>query len=96
MSHRDVKFDEQELVRIATEASGSKSCVKVSEYTTTPIKRLLHLVMDDGSYVVAKIYTPRAGRPHYVTASEVATMEFVRINNPLSDDGVNSHRPVTF
>ena len=70
MPQRHVKFDKQELVRIATEATGS--------------------------YVVAKIYTPKAGRPHYVTASEVATMEFVRINHPLFGDGVNSHRPVTF
>ncbi|KAL9079198.1 MAG: hypothetical protein Q9157_001907 [Trypethelium eluteriae] len=33
--------------------------------------------MDDGSQVVAKIPNPNAGMPHFTTASEVATMDFV-------------------
>ncbi len=36
------------------------------------------LRMDDGQEVVAKIPNPNAGRPHFSTASEVATMDFVR------------------
>ncbi|OAL74724.1 hypothetical protein A7D00_0318 [Trichophyton violaceum] len=34
--------------------------------------------MDDGKEVIAKIPNPNAGHPHFVTSSEVATMEFVR------------------
>ncbi|KAI9680618.1 MAG: hypothetical protein M1817_004058 [Caeruleum heppii] len=34
--------------------------------------------MDDGYEVIARIPTPIAGPPHYMTASEVATMDFVR------------------
>ncbi|DAA73906.1 TPA_exp: Uncharacterized protein A8136_3892 [Trichophyton benhamiae CBS 112371] len=34
--------------------------------------------MDDGKEVIAKIPNPNAGRPHFVTSSEVATMDFVR------------------
>ena len=40
------------------------------------------LSMDDGVQVVAKIPNPNAGRPHMTTASEVATMEFVRLIQP--------------
>lgn len=35
--------------------------------------------MDDGTEVVAKLPNPNAGAPHFTTASEVATMEFVCI-----------------
>ena len=35
------------------------------------------LTMEDGAQVIAKIPNPNAGTPHFTTASEVATMEFV-------------------
>jgi len=35
--------------------------------------------MDDGKRVIAKVPNPNAGQPHYTTASEVATMDFVSI-----------------
>ncbi|KAF2995261.1 hypothetical protein E8E13_003826 [Curvularia kusanoi] len=34
--------------------------------------------MDDGRELIAKIPNPNAGRAHYTTASEVATMDYVR------------------
>lgn len=34
--------------------------------------------MDDGSEVIARFPTPIAGPPHYTTASEVATLKFLR------------------
>jgi hypothetical protein len=33
--------------------------------------------MIDGRTVIGKVPNPNAGPPHYVTASEVATMSFV-------------------
>ena len=33
--------------------------------------------MNDGQEVVAKVPNPNAGVPHFTTASEVATMDFV-------------------
>lgn len=36
------------------------------------------LTMDNGTQVVAKVPNPNAGKPHFTTASEVATMDFVR------------------
>jgi hypothetical protein len=37
--------------------------------------------MDDGQEVVAKVPNPNAGTPHFTTASEVATMEFVSLSS---------------
>ena len=34
--------------------------------------------MDDGKEVIAKLPNPNAGRAHFTTASEVATMDYVR------------------
>lgn len=36
------------------------------------------LRMDNGYEVIAKLPNPNAGPPHYTTASEVATVNFVR------------------
>jgi hypothetical protein len=36
------------------------------------------MTMGDGREVVAKVPNPNAGVPHFTTASEVATMDFVR------------------
>jgi hypothetical protein len=34
--------------------------------------------MNKGNEVIAKVLNPNAGRPYFATASEVATMDFVR------------------
>jgi hypothetical protein len=36
------------------------------------------ITMDDGKEVIAKLPNPNAGRAHFTTASEVATMDYVR------------------
>ena len=38
------------------------------------------MFMDDGREVVAKVPNPNAGIPHFTTASEVATMDFVSLS----------------
>ncbi|KAK0112105.1 hypothetical protein ONS96_001364 [Cadophora gregata f. sp. sojae] len=78
MAQRQVRFDVNELARIATEAVGAKSCVSVEKYPEGVYNKAMLLTMDDGSRVVAKVPNPNAGRPHFTTASEVATMDFVR------------------
>ena len=40
--------------------------------------KVFWLSMDDGSVAIARIPNPNAGPPVYTTASEVATMDFVR------------------
>ena len=77
MSRRYVHFDMQELARLAAEAVESESCVSIEKYPDGMYNKAFLLTMDDGAQVVAKVPNPNAGRPHFTTASEVATMEFV-------------------
>lgn len=77
MSQRHVRFNVNELARCAAEAVGAKICVSTSKYPEGMYKKSMLLTMDDGSRVVAKVPHPNAGVPHFTTASEVATMDFV-------------------
>lgn len=79
MSQRYVRFDVNALARLAAEAVGSKSCVSIEKYPEGMFNKALLLTMEDGTQVVAKVPNPNAGQPHFTTASEVATMDFVSI-----------------
>lgn len=76
---RYVKFDMNELVQIAVSSIASRSCVAVRKLPEGQYSKAFLLTMDDGKRVVAKVPNLNAGRPHYTTASEVATMDFVSI-----------------
>lgn len=78
MSQRRVRFDVDALARRAAEAVGSRSCVRIEKYPDGMYNKSMLLTMDDDSQVVAKVPNPNAGVPHLTTASEVATMDFVR------------------
>jgi len=41
---------------------------------------VFRLVMDNGSVVIARIPNPNSGPAYKTTASEVATMDFVRLS----------------
>ncbi|KAL8931644.1 MAG: hypothetical protein Q9216_007129 [Gyalolechia sp. 2 TL-2023] len=77
-SQRRVQFNVNELCRVATEAAGSESCAKVEKYPDGMYNKNFLFAMHDGTEVVGKVPNPNAGRPHFTTASEVATMDFVR------------------
>lgn len=77
MSQRHVRYNIHELGCVAAKAMGAQSCTHVEKFPDGLYNKALLLHMDDGSQVVAKIPNPNAGRPHFTTASEVATMEFV-------------------
>lgn len=81
LARRYVKFDVDQLARIAANASGDGSqprkCVNVEKLKDGMNSKIFLLTMDNGAEVVAKIPYPSAGRPYYTTASEVATMSFV-------------------
>lgn len=80
MSQRYVRFDINELARLAAEAVGSQSCVDISKHHDGMYNKVFFLTMENGTQAVAKVPNPNAGRPHFTTASEVATMDFVYIN----------------
>ncbi len=78
MSQRYVRYDVNQLARLAAAAVGSKTCVSIEKCPDGMHNKVLLLTMDDGTQAVAKVPNPNAGRPHFTTASEVATMDFVR------------------
>ncbi len=77
MACRRVQFDMNELVHIAASSTASRSCVAIRKLPEGQYSKAFLLIMDDGKRVIAKVPNPNAGRPHYTTASEVATMDFV-------------------
>jgi hypothetical protein len=77
-SHRYIKFNVKALTDIAARSIGSLACVEIRKLPEGNFNKVFLLTMNDGKNVIAKIPNPNAGRPHFTTASEVATMDFVR------------------
>ncbi|KAL1798887.1 hypothetical protein ACET3X_002924 [Alternaria dauci] len=75
---REVGFDMNELARVAADSVGAAQCVDVRKFPDGMFNKAFLMLMDDGREVVAKVPNPNAGRTHYTTASEVATMDFAR------------------
>lgn len=77
MAKRYVDFDVHELQRVAAQATKSESCVGVGKLPEGLNSKAFLMTMNDGAQVVAKVPNPCGGRPHFTTASEVATMDYV-------------------
>ncbi|TVY94253.1 Altered inheritance of mitochondria protein, mitochondrial [Lachnellula willkommii] len=79
------RFNVQELQRVAATSVGAKECVSMTKLAEGSFNKVFRLIMDNGSVVVARIPNPNAGPSYYTTASEVATMDFVRMpfQNPF-------------
>ncbi|KAB8201650.1 kinase-like domain-containing protein [Aspergillus parasiticus] len=82
---RYVKFELQELLDIAASVVGAQSCTRVRKASEGQYNKVLFLTMANGCEIIAKLPNPNAGRPHFTTASEVATMDFLRnvLNLPV-------------
>lgn len=74
---RYVEFDLSALLQLAASAVGSRSCTQVLKILEGQYNKVFEITMDDGRELIAKLPNPNAGRPHFTTASEVATMDFV-------------------
>lgn len=72
-------FNVQELKRIAAESVGAKCCVSIDKLAEGGYNKVFRLVMDNGCVAIARIPNPNAGPVQRVIASEVATMDFVRL-----------------
>lgn len=79
MAQRHVRFDVNELARCAAKTTGAQTCVRISKYPDGMYNKSMLLTMNDGTRVVAKVPNPNAGLPHFTTASEVATIDFVGV-----------------
>lgn len=78
MSQRYVRFDMEELTNIAAKSVGSERCVRVEKFSDGMFNKTFLFTMQDGKEVVEKVPNPNAGQPYYTTASEVATINFIR------------------
>jgi hypothetical protein len=83
LARRYVKFDLPGLLKVSAQAIGARRCVEVKKLPEGNFNKVLSLTMDDGRKLIAKIPNPNAGRPHYTTASEVATIDYVRALCPV-------------
>jgi hypothetical protein len=79
MAKRYVDFNVYELQKVAAQATKSESCIEVEKLPEGLNGKVFLLTMDDGAQVVAKLPNPCGGRPHFTTASEVATMDYVSL-----------------
>ena len=72
------RFNVDELKRKAVGCLDHGSCVSISKLAEGGASKVFLLCMEDGFEAIAKIPTPIAGPSYYLTASEVATMDFLR------------------
>ena len=77
MAKRYAKFNVQALQQIAGQALHSQ-CVELRKYSEGLNNKVFLLGMENGKEILARIPNSNPGRPHYVVASEVATLDFVR------------------
>lgn len=78
LRERYKRFNVSELKSIAAKSIGTQTCMSISKLAEGGFKKVFRLVMDDGTIVIARIPNYNAGPPFKTTASEVATMDFVR------------------
>ena len=78
MAERYVRFNVPALMSIAATAVGRDRCVEINKIAEGGFNKVFLLTMNDGYEVIARLPTPIAGPAHYTTASEVATMDFLR------------------
>ncbi|KAL4812746.1 kinase-like domain-containing protein [Aspergillus spinulosporus] len=71
-------FDVPELQKVAASSVGASKCVGITKLAEGSFNKTFKLTMDNGMNAIARIPHPIAGPRYYMTASEVATMEFAR------------------
>ena len=74
---REIRFDLNKLAEVAANSIGAAQCVSIKKYPDGMFNKAFLMSMEDGREVVAKVPNPNAGIPHFTTASEVPTMDFV-------------------
>lgn len=79
MSRRCVHFNMDKLAEIAASTVDSRNCVAIEKYPDGQYAKAFLMTMEDGKQVVAKVPNPNAGQAQLTTASEVATMEFLKM-----------------
>ncbi|RDB27007.1 Altered inheritance of mitochondria protein 9, mitochondrial [Hypsizygus marmoreus] len=74
---RYVPFNVPEIHRIAAKAVGARTVTSMDKIGES-INRVFLVHFDGGQHAILRFPTSLSGPPHYTTASEVATMDFLR------------------
>jgi hypothetical protein len=92
LQRRYVNFNLNTLPGIAEKAAGPDAvCVSLTKWPEGNSNKAFLATMRDGKELVVKIPNPNAGPAHYTTASEVATMQYVRYPYQLLPKGWYAH-----
>lgn len=78
LAARRVSFNITALQDAACRATGTSRCLSISKIGEGNYNKAYRLEMDNERHVIAKVPHPNAGPKGLTTASEVATMDFVR------------------
>lgn len=79
LERRYLNFNLKALIRVAEDAVGSGSrCAEVTKLPEGNFNKTFVVEMQDGRQVIARLPNSNAGQSHFTTASEVATMDYVR------------------
>ena len=70
-------FNVEELQRVAAASVEAHACLDIQKHGEGGYNKVFRLTMDNGMVVIARIPNPNARPAGYMTASEVATMDFV-------------------
>lgn len=73
-----MRFNVAELTQAAVASTGHGPSTSITKLAEGGSSKVFLITMEDGFEVIAKVPTPIAGPRHYLTASEVATMDFLR------------------
>ena len=83
MAQHYVKLNADSLARLAAKAVGSKSCVKIEEYSEHNYNKIFYLTMEEGKQAVANIPTAMLGPQFLPVVGPTANSEFA-ISVPLT------------
>ncbi|CAA7266683.1 unnamed protein product [Cyclocybe aegerita] len=75
---RHVPFNVQAFIGMAVQAADARTCTSLKKIQDGTMNRVFSLKLDNGVDLIAKIPFPVAGPKHFCTASEVATLDYLR------------------
>jgi aminoglycoside phosphotransferase (APT) family kinase protein len=78
LQERHKRFSAHALKDIAVKALSATSCENMIKLAEGSYNKIFLLTMNTGTQTIARIPHPHAGPAHYTTASEVATMHYIR------------------
>lgn len=78
LRERRVWFDVEALKRVATRSVGAKRIISMQKIAEGKYNKAFLLRTDHGQELIARIPNSNVGQTQYVTASEVATMDYAR------------------